>query len=84
MVKIEWNDNLATGIELIDEQHKMLLEKLNDISLAIERQLRVEVITKTLDFMMDYTDFLFSDEEKYMKETITHASNTTRRCIKIS
>jgi hemerythrin len=69
MVKIEWNDNLATGIELIDEQHKMLLEKLNDISLAIERQQGVDVITKTLDFMMDYTDFHFSDEEKHMKES---------------
>jgi hemerythrin len=68
MVKIEWNDNLATGIELIDDQHKMLLEKLNDVSLAIERQQGVDVITKTLNFMMDYTDFHFSDEEKHMKE----------------
>jgi hemerythrin len=68
MVKIEWTPGLATGIELVDTQHKMLLEKLNDISEAIEKQQGTDVIIKTLDFMMDYTDFHFTDEEKHMKE----------------
>ena len=68
MVRIEWNDGLATGIELVDKQHKMLLEKLNDISEAIENQMGVDVIIKTLDFMVDYTDFHFTDEEKHMTE----------------
>jgi hemerythrin len=68
MVNIEWNDGLSTGIELVDEQHKMLLEKLNDISNAIENQQGTDVIIKTLDFMMDYTDFHFKAEEKEMTE----------------
>ena len=68
MVKIEWTPGLATGIELVDTQHKMLLEKLNDISEAIEKHQGTDVIIKTLDFMMDYTDFHFTDEEKHMKE----------------
>ena len=68
MVKIEWTPGLATGIELVDTQHKMLLDKLNDISEAIEKQQGTDVIIKTLDFMMDYTDFHFTDEEKHMKE----------------
>lgn len=69
MVTIEWTDGLATGVELIDNQHKMLLEKLNDISEAIEKEQGVEVITKTLDFMMDYTDFHFGTEEEHMQKT---------------
>jgi hemerythrin len=69
MVKIEWNDGLATGVELVDEQHKMLLEKLNDISYAIENNQGIEIITKTLDFMIDYTDFHFGTEEKHMELT---------------
>jgi hemerythrin len=69
MVKIEWTDGLATSVELIDNQHKMLLEKLNDISEAIEKEQGVEVITKTLDFMMDYTDFHFGTEEEHMQKT---------------
>jgi hemerythrin len=68
MVKIEWNEGLATGIELVDEQHKMLLDKLNDISEAIENQHGVDVIIRTLDFMMDYTDFHFSTEENHMEK----------------
>ena len=69
MVRIEWNKGLATGIELVDEQHKMLLEKLNDISESIEKQQGVDVIIRTLDFMMDYTDFHFGTEEKHMEKT---------------
>jgi len=69
MVKIEWTEGLATGIKPVDEQHKMLLEKLNDISEAIENRQEVDVIIKTLDFMMDYTDFHFSEEEKHMEKT---------------
>lgn len=71
MVKIEWTPGLATGIELVDTQHKMLLEKLNDISEAIEKRQGTDVIIKTLDFMMDYTDFHFTDEEKHMKEQVS-------------
>ena len=70
MVKIEWNEGLATGIKLVDEQHKMLLEKLNDISEAIENRQEVDVIIRTLDFMMDYTDFHFGEEEKHMENTL--------------
>ena len=69
MVKIEWTEGLATGVKLIDDQHKMLLEKLNDISEAIENQQGVEVITRTLDFMMDYTDFHFGTEEVHMEKS---------------
>ena len=69
MVKIEWSDGLATGVELIDNQHKMLLNKLNDISESIEKMHGVEAITKTLDFMMDYTDFHFGTEEEHMQKT---------------
>ena len=69
MVKIEWTEGLATGIDLVDKQHKMLLEKLNDISEAIENMQGVDVIIRTLDFMMDYTDFHFTAEEKHMENT---------------
>ena len=68
MTKIEWSDSLSIGVELIDEQHKMLIQKLNDLSKALEnRQGEVETV-KALEFMVDYTDFHFSAEEKIMAE----------------
>ena len=66
MAKIQWDESLSIGVNLIDEQHKMLLQRLNDLSVAIEMSHGVEKIVKTLDFMVDYTDFHFSDEEKQM------------------
>jgi len=66
MAKIEWDDSLSICVELVDDQHKMLIEKLNDINSAIDQALGAEKILKTLDFMIDYTDFHFSTEEKHM------------------
>ncbi|RPI51795.1 MAG: hemerythrin [Deltaproteobacteria bacterium] len=66
MAKIEWDESLSICVELVDEQHKMLIEKLNDINQAIEQTLGAEKILKTFDFMINYADFHFSTEEKHM------------------
>jgi hemerythrin len=66
MVTISWNSSLAVGVELIDEQHKMLIDKMNDITKAVEMNRGVPKILKTLDFMIEYTDFHFDTEEKHM------------------
>jgi hemerythrin len=68
MKQIEWDDSLAMGIEEIDEQHKTLLQRLNDLSNAIGMNQGEVEIVKTLDFMSDYTDHHFSAEEKHMAE----------------
>ncbi len=68
MTNIEWDNNLSVGIELIDDQHKMLIQKLNDLSSAMEKTMGETETVKALDFMIDYTDFHFSAEEKLMDE----------------
>ena len=68
MKKIEWDDSLSVGVDLIDEQHKMLIQRLNDLSAAIEMTQGEGGIVRTLDFLIEYTDFHFSAEEKCMAE----------------
>ena len=68
MSRIKWNDGLSVGIELIDQQHKMLLQRIDDITLAIEKHHGEVKIGTTLQFLAEYTDFHFSTEEKYMTE----------------
>ena len=68
MNKIEWDDSLSVGIDEIDEQHKTLLKRLNDLSKAIGMNQGEMEIVKTLDFMSDYTDHHFSAEENHMAE----------------
>ena len=67
MPKIQWSDDLSVGIDLIDQQHQMLIERINDVSAAVEAHHGVEKIAKTLDFLVEYTRFHFSTEEQHMK-----------------
>jgi hemerythrin-like metal-binding protein len=66
MNTILWNDRLSVGIDLIDDQHKTWLQHLNNVSKAIEDGHRVAQISKTLQFLVDYTELHFSTEEKNM------------------
>jgi hemerythrin len=62
-----WNDKLSVGIGLIDEQHKMLLKHLADLSEAVENHHGAKEIATTLDFLVDYTEFHFGTEERHMR-----------------
>jgi len=68
MEKIAWDNNLSIGIETIDQQHKTLIERLQAVTSAIEMSQGEGTIAKTLDFLLDYTDFHFTEEEKQMAE----------------
>ena len=68
MPSIVWDESLSIGINLIDEQHKMLIERTNAISDAVEMKRGLEKIMQTLNFMIEYTEFHFSAEEKVMSE----------------
>ena len=68
MTQLKWTDKLSIGVDLIDEQHRMLIQRLNDMSSAIEFNKGPNEIARTLSFLIDYTDFHFSEEEKHMKE----------------
>ena len=68
MDKMRWDESLSIGIELIDGQHKKWIKHLNNVSAAIESHQGPPQIARTLDFLMDYTQFHFSTEEKHMTE----------------
>jgi hemerythrin len=66
MTEIKWDDSLSVNVELIDEQHKMLIQRIRDLSDAVNSSRGATEIGKTLGFMIDYTEFHFSTEEKHM------------------
>jgi hemerythrin len=68
MSEIAWDDSLSVGVDLIDEQHKMLIEKLKNLADDFKKGHEQDRILKTLGFMIDYTDFHFTAEEKVMAE----------------
>ena len=68
MKKIEWDESFEVGIEEIDEHHKTLLKRLNDVSAAVAENQGEREITRTLQFLSDYTKFHFSAEEEKMRD----------------
>jgi len=66
MKEITWTTDLSVGIELIDEQHKMLIKHLNTLSQSLASGQGPAQIARTLNFLIDYTNFHFTAEEKHM------------------
>lgn len=66
-----FDDSLVTGNEMIDSQHKELLDKINKLLDSCENGNDKLVAIKTLDYLADYTDFHFSEEEK-LQESISY------------
>jgi hemerythrin len=66
MEKIQWDDSLSVGVDLIDEQHKALIKRIHDVHEAVSTSMAGASIAKTLDFLIDYTEFHFGTEERHM------------------
>jgi len=64
MIKLEWNDSFNTGIELIDEQHKILVRAINLLGMAVERGSDKELMDAIFETLADYTATHFADEER--------------------
>lgn len=61
--------DLLTGNELIDSEHKELIDRINKLVDSCESGKEKTTAVRTLDFLMDYTDFHFRDEEKLQEES---------------
>lgn len=64
---IEWASELNTGIDVIDSQHKRILDYINLLKHAIELRDHLEV-GKVLDELVDYTMSHFAFEESLQLE----------------
>ncbi|MCB1177014.1 MAG: bacteriohemerythrin, partial [Leptospiraceae bacterium] len=63
---VQWNDDWRTGIELVDYQHKILFEIVNELEKAIFFQREREVLKKIFHNLKVYTITHFSLEEAFM------------------
>lgn len=60
----EFDDSLVTGDALIDMQHKELIGRINGLlENCAQRDNKVGAV-KMLDYLLDYTEFHFGEEEK--------------------
>lgn len=64
---IGWNLSLTVGIDRIDDQHKILYEKVNNLFVACQQRQGKKVVGDMLKFLEDYTKLHFTEEEEYMR-----------------
>lgn len=65
---IEWKPELETGVEEIDDQHRSIFAKVNDLMSSVQARRGKEEVGKMIDFLGDYVVTHFAAEEKFMRE----------------
>ena len=60
---LEWREQLSVGNDLIDSDHKYLIEVINQATDGLKKRSRVE-LTEALDNLSKYSKVHFSREEK--------------------
>lgn len=69
LMNLIWDDNLSVGIDNIDNQHKELLNCIENLITAIEHSRSNDEIIKTLDFLEEYVIKHFTAEEEIQAKT---------------
>ena len=68
MAYLHWSNDLNTGIEVIDKQHRRLVEYLNELNTAIAEGDQ-KGVKHVLDELIDYTLSHFSFEEELIEKS---------------
>ena len=67
MEKFEWTEDMNIGIEVIDSQHRRIVDYINDLSDAISKS-EVEEVFDVMERLRDYTFDHFVFEEQLMEQ----------------
>lgn len=78
-MKIQWQPDLATGHLQIDEHHKEMFEKINQLIEACKEKREKPVIVEMLDFLNRYVSSHFAVEEAYWEQ---HGIQHTREHLR--
>jgi len=62
---IEWDPTFSVNVEIIDEQHKMLVKMINELYEAMLSQKEHEELSKLINQMSVYAAMHFAREEHY-------------------
>jgi hemerythrin len=65
---MKWTEDLSVGIEEIDEQHKELISRINDLVDSVHQHVCKYKIGDVIKFLEEYIFVHFGDEEGLMKK----------------
>ncbi len=65
---MRWNVTYSIGLNTIDKQHKRWVEFINVLYKAYKLDSKKDVVLEHIDKLLDYSDYHFGFEEKYMSD----------------
>lgn len=68
MPLFEWTDEYSVNVRKLDDQHKKLVEMVNDLDDAIRKGNDDAVLRDVLKRLLDYTAYHFVTEEKLLEQ----------------
>ncbi len=66
---MQWTEDLSVGVDEIDNQHKVLFSRINNLVTAIKQHRCKDEIDNTIRFLEEYAATHFAYEEKYMQDS---------------
>ena len=67
MSMVEWNDDYSVDIQEIDEQHKCLINIMNELYVALANKSNQDQVADVLNKLVEYTKVHFAVEETLMR-----------------
>ena len=67
MAMVEWDDAYSVDIQEIDEQHKCLVEIMNELYTALANKSNRDQVSDVLNKLVEYTKVHFAVEETLMR-----------------
>lgn len=64
-----WSESLSVGVKTLDDDHKKLVDMINELVDGITNKRRLEALTQVLDKLVHYTKLHFAREEDYFNRT---------------
>ncbi|WPD24796.1 MAG: bacteriohemerythrin [Candidatus Electrothrix scaldis] len=68
MSLIRWNDSFSVNVSKIDQEHKKLVEMVNELTDAMKEGQGKEVLGEILNGLIAYTASHFQTEENYFRQ----------------
>jgi hemerythrin len=67
MTPIEWKSRLVLGIEKIDEQHRQMVQMIQEFSAAVQVGQATDTLEGLLENMFNYAQIHFATEEALLR-----------------
>lgn len=64
MSYIQWDDSLSVGVARIDDQHRKLIDMINDLDASVNQVWEEEAVFETLTGLFEYVQEHFRTEEE--------------------